>query len=57
VLVGVQGLDYDRAAEILGIPSGTVASRLSAARTTLRSALRGDDASPFAAGTTEEVSS
>jgi RNA polymerase sigma-70 factor (ECF subfamily) len=57
VLVGVQGLDYERAAEILGVPSGTVASRLSTARTILRSALRGDDAPPVAAGSTEEVPS
>lgn len=57
VLVGVQGLDYERAAEILGVPSGTVASRLSTARTTLRSVLRGDDVPPVAADTTEEVSS
>jgi len=57
VLVGVQGLDYAQAAEILGVPSGTVASRLSTARTTLRSALRGDDAPLVAAGSTEEVPS
>jgi RNA polymerase sigma-70 factor, ECF subfamily len=57
VLVGVQGLDYTHAAEILGVPSGTVASRLSTARTTLRSALRCDDAPLVAAGSTEEVPS
>jgi RNA polymerase sigma-70 factor, ECF subfamily len=57
VLVGVQGLDYEQAAEILGVPSGTVASRLSTARRILRSALRGDDEPLIAAGTTEEVSS
>jgi RNA polymerase sigma-70 factor (ECF subfamily) len=56
VLVGVQGLDYAQAAEILGVPSGTVASRLSTARTILRSALRGDGAPLVAAGSTEEVS-
>jgi RNA polymerase sigma-70 factor, ECF subfamily len=53
VLVGVQGLDYEHAAEILGVPSGTVASRLSTARTTLRSALRGGDA-PLVAAASEE---
>ena len=53
VLVGVQGLDYEHAAEILGVPSGTVASRLFTARTTLRSALRGDDA-PLVAAANEE---
>lgn len=56
VLVGVQGLDYEQAAEILGVPSGTVASRLSNARRILRTALRGDDA-PLVAATSEEGSS
>ena len=56
VLVGVQGLDYRQAAEILDVPSGTVASRLSSARKTLRNALR--DAAPLAvAESIEEVSS
>lgn len=56
VLVGVQGFDYQQAAEILGVPSGTVASRLSAARTVLRSALRsGGDG--LTADTIEEVKS
>jgi RNA polymerase sigma-70 factor, ECF subfamily len=49
VLVGVQGLDYRQAGEILGVPSGTVASRLSTARRILRTALRGDDAPLVAA--------
>ena len=57
VLVGVQGLDYEQAAEILGVPGGTIASRLSTARTILRRALHGDDAPLVAAGPTEEVSS
>jgi RNA polymerase sigma-70 factor (ECF subfamily) len=56
VLVGVQGLDYEQAAEILGIPSGTVASRLSTARTVLRRALRGGG-DESAADTIEEVTS
>ena len=56
VLVGVQGLDYRQAAEILGVPSGTVASRLSTARTVLRSALRGGS-DESAADTFEEVTS
>jgi len=56
VLVGVQGLDYRQAAEILGVPSGTVASRLSTARTVLRSALRGGR-EHSAADTIEEVTS
>ena len=57
VLVGVQGLDYEHAAEILGVPSGTVASRLSTARTVLRSTLRGGDDPLVAAGSIEEVQS
>ena len=43
VLVGVQGLGYQQAADILEVPSGTVASRFSSARHTLRAALRGGD--------------
>jgi RNA polymerase sigma-70 factor, ECF subfamily len=56
VLVGVQGLDYERAAEILRVPSGTVASRLSTARAILRSVLRGDDA-PLVAAAEEKGAS
>jgi RNA polymerase sigma-70 factor (ECF subfamily) len=45
-LVDAQGLGYARAAEILGVPQGTVASRVSSARAKLRRALtRGDAAS------------
>jgi RNA polymerase sigma-70 factor (ECF subfamily) len=36
VLVDAQGFDYRSAAEILGIPEGTVASRLNRARAALR---------------------
>jgi RNA polymerase sigma-70 factor (ECF subfamily) len=39
-LVDVQGFDYAGAAELLGVPVGTVASRLNRARRCLRSALR-----------------
>jgi RNA polymerase sigma-70 factor (ECF subfamily) len=39
-LVDVEGFDYSGAAQILGVPVGTVASRLNRARGTLRSALR-----------------
>ena len=44
VLVDVQGLGYARTAEILGIPQGTVASRVASARAKLRRVLAdGDD--------------
>ena len=56
VLVGVQGLDYEQAAEVLGVPSGTVASRLSTARRVLRSALRGEDQQIAVAEREEESS-
>jgi RNA polymerase sigma-70 factor (ECF subfamily) len=36
LLVDAQGFDYRSAAEILGVPEGTVASRLNRARTALR---------------------
>jgi RNA polymerase sigma-70 factor (ECF subfamily) len=39
VLVDAQGFDYRAAAEVLGIPAGTVASRLNRARAALRDAL------------------
>lgn len=39
LLVDAQGFDYRSAGEILGVPEGTVASRLSRARAELRAAL------------------
>jgi RNA polymerase sigma-70 factor (ECF subfamily) len=39
LLVDAQGFDYAAAAEVLGVPAGTVASRLNRARTLLRRAL------------------
>jgi RNA polymerase sigma-70 factor (ECF subfamily) len=41
-LVDVEGFDYAAASRVLGIPVGTVASRLNRARGALRSALRPD---------------
>jgi RNA polymerase sigma-70 factor (ECF subfamily) len=41
VLVDAEGFDYSAAAKILGIPVGTVASRLNRARSSVRGALRG----------------
>ena len=39
LLVDAQGFDYRSAAEILGVPEGTIASRLNRARASLRRAL------------------
>jgi RNA polymerase sigma-70 factor, ECF subfamily len=39
-LVDVEGFDYTAACRVLGVPVGTVASRLNRARSALRSALR-----------------
>jgi RNA polymerase sigma-70 factor (ECF subfamily) len=40
LLVDAEGFDYAEAAEVLGVPVGTVASRLNRARNALRQALR-----------------
>lgn len=40
LLVDAEGFDYRSAAEVLGVPAGTVASRLNRARAALREALR-----------------
>ncbi len=46
VLVSVEGLSYQQAADALGIPIGTVMSRLSRARKTLRALNDGMPANP-----------
>jgi len=39
LLVNVEGLSYDEAAEVLGVPSGTIRSRMKRGRTLLQKAL------------------
>ncbi len=42
ILIGVEGVNYKDASQILGIPIGTVMSRLSRGRHTLKSLMDGD---------------
>jgi RNA polymerase sigma-70 factor (ECF subfamily) len=42
LLVGLEGMSYREAADVHGVPIGTVMSRLSRARTTLRTHIDGD---------------
>ncbi|MEA2900469.1 MAG: hypothetical protein QOH36_356 [Actinomycetota bacterium] len=42
LLVDAYGLDYDEAADVLGVATGTIGSRLSRARAALRTLLRDD---------------
>jgi len=42
ILVGVVGLSYDEAAEVLDVPRGTVATRVHRGRTELKRALRAE---------------
>lgn len=46
LLVGLEGMTYRQAAEVLGVPVGTVMSRLSRGREFLRRHMNGDDDRP-----------
>ena len=48
MLVAVDGLSYADAAEVLGVPAGTVASRVARARLALVEALEGREVAPAA---------
>jgi RNA polymerase sigma-70 factor (ECF subfamily) len=50
LLVDREGYDYASVAEVFGVPVGTVASRLSTARSAMRQALRPDGADTEVAG-------
>jgi RNA polymerase sigma-70 factor (ECF subfamily) len=39
ILVNIEGLTYDEAAEALGVPAGTIRSRMKRGRTMLQKAL------------------
>jgi RNA polymerase sigma-70 factor (ECF subfamily) len=46
LLVGLEQMSYGETAEVLGVPAGTVMSRLSRARAHLRRVLDGEDSQP-----------
>jgi RNA polymerase sigma-70 factor, ECF subfamily len=49
LLVAIEGLPYEEAAEVIGVPIGTVRSRASRARQALRGAIEHDDSEVDAA--------
>lgn len=49
ILVAVEGMSYEEAAEVQGIPVGTLMSRLARGREQLRRLVRGNDPSPLRA--------
>jgi RNA polymerase sigma-70 factor (ECF subfamily) len=55
-LVLVEGYSYREAADILGVPEGTVTSRLFRARTTLEAAVKQETVPPAKAGAQGEAS-
>lgn len=52
LLIGLEGMSYEAAAHVLGVPTGTVMSRLHRAREALRKLMDGEGMSPsdFVAG-------
>lgn len=55
LLIGLEGMSYESAARILGVPTGTIMSRLHRARETLRKLMDGDEIVSAAAGATKAV--
>ena len=47
LLVGLEGMSYKDAAEVLGVPIGTVMSRLARGRERLRQAMAGESTPPL----------
>ncbi len=47
LLVGLEGMSYKETADVLGVPIGTVMSRLARGRERLRQAMAGESAPPL----------